>query len=105
MANELGLNLESLFTIYLGLHDKRLLSQAPTQKFKIIKAIRHELYDIQNSLNDIGILILSEPIANLSQYVQVACLPNRNQTFYPDKIDMNGQVLKKSILIKRRYIL
>lgn len=103
--NEYYSTWESMFTVYIGMHNSNINSELNNNKFgkaiyvaKIIKVLRllvelilfqfnifnfkHESYDETNVLNDLAILKLND-VVNANQDVQFACLPRNFSTISP----------------------
>ncbi|RNA18182.1 trypsin I-P1-like [Brachionus plicatilis] len=78
--NEVHSNVESAYTVFLGLHDlKEILNKtSPQLESGVIrgvkKFIRHPNYNTENYLNDIAIIKLSGEV-ELGKNVRPACLP------------------------------
>jgi secreted trypsin-like serine protease len=74
-----------MYKVYLGVHDKHdiLNPQKPVVEKTIWKYVIHPDFNSDSVLNDIAILKLTEPV-ELSKYIQVACLPVPQSSFYPD---------------------
>jgi secreted trypsin-like serine protease len=72
----------SMYTVYLGLHDKSALNAAPSVAMNVSSIRVHELYASSSYDNDIALLYLSKS-ATLSNYIQIACLPTASSSYYP----------------------
>ncbi|CAF0860178.1 unnamed protein product [Brachionus calyciflorus] len=92
VPNEFYPTLESMFKVYLGVHDRTLINFvqniSPAIQVNVRKIIRHENFNDRNNLNDIAILKLEQYI-EFNQYIQPACLP-RSTEKYPDKINISA---------------
>ena len=61
-----------LITVLVGAFDLTRRDLFPTQKMTIKEVIRHPQYDKLNQINDIALIILSNPVT-FNDYVQPAC--------------------------------
>jgi plasminogen len=83
-ANSYYPNLESMYTVYLGVHGVTHMDVEPTQAFYAQRVLRHYDYDGDVYMNDIAMLKLTEYVT-LNKAIQVACLPPTNVKVYPPK--------------------
>ncbi len=72
----------------MGTHNILTLYDPPSQKFKVKKTIVHPNYNSNNFLNDIALIILDRDV-QLDDFIQLACLPNRSNTIYPSKVNID----------------
>lgn len=84
--------IESMYTVYLGVHDRTKLDQSPAIRVSVKKVYRHENYDENSKLNDIAIIKLSRDV-ELNPFIQISCLPNPNISFYPSKVDIKSYAI------------
>lgn len=75
-------SLESMYTIYLGVHDRSDLSASGIVTKSVSKIIKHSDYDSYNTLNDIALFKLETEV-ELNERIQVACLPTKKSNSYP----------------------
>lgn len=80
---------ESMYTVHLGVYDKSDLSGAVSISVKSFTI--HPNYDAANFLDDIAIIKLSKKV-DLTEKIQVACLPENSQ-LYPKKYDINAYIV------------
>lgn len=85
-TNSYHRTIESIYTVYLGLHDKSRLSSAVRRSIKSYTI--HPNYNRINFLNDIAIIKLSSKV-KLNNRIQVACLPEDTQ-MYPKTTNINA---------------
>ncbi|RMZ94862.1 serine protease 27-like [Brachionus plicatilis] len=81
---------ESMYTIYLGLHNKTDLSSAVSRSVKSFTI--HPNYDEINLHNDIAVIKLSSKVV-LNDRIQVACLPHESEKYYPQSYNVNAYVV------------
>lgn len=78
-----------MYTIYAGLYlesETRVTrdSSSPVKESTASKLIRHEGYNEGTKVNDIALIKLSKPL-ELTNEVQVACLPRSIKKLYPPR--------------------
>lgn len=66
-------------------------------KYYISNRLKHEHYNDEYYLNDIGILKLAREV-ELNDYVQIACLPNPKLKVYPTKTNISAYALGWGVL-------
>lgn len=72
----------SMYTIYLGAHDRSDLNANGIATKAVSKIIKHSEYDSYNTLNDIALFKLESDVV-LSEKIQVACLPSSKSSTFP----------------------
>jgi hypothetical protein len=80
--NDYNPNVESMFTVYLGMHDNNRVSEEPTQAFYAQHVFPHYNFSRETLDNDIAMIKLTEYVT-LNRAIQVACLPPANVRLYP----------------------
>lgn len=81
--------IESMYKVYLGLHDKTKINQPPSIQVSVKKVYRHENYDQNSKLNDIAIIKLSKDV-ELNHNIQISCLPNPDIKVYPTEVNISS---------------
>lgn len=81
--------IQSMYTVYLGLHDRNRLSSAVKKSIKSYTI--HPNYNRANFLNDIAIIKLSSQV-KLNDRIQVACLPEDTK-MYPKNTNINAFIV------------
>ena len=82
--------IESMYTVYAGLHyetdalDISKIKNSSIKAVSAVKLVRHENYNEITKQNDIAIIKLAKPII-LTREIQVACLPTKSfKSYFPN---------------------
>lgn len=90
MPNQLNPSYESMLSVYLGTFSLSKKDSLPSKKYSVERIKIHENYDASNAyFNDIALLKLKNE-AELSIYVQVACIPTLDQEDYPTEVYLDS---------------
>ncbi|CAF0860159.1 unnamed protein product [Brachionus calyciflorus] len=84
--------IESMYKVYLGVHNKTIRTQYPAIEVSVKNVYRHENYDTNSKLNDIGIIKLSKAV-DLNSNIQISCLPNPKISFYPENVNLKSYAI------------
>ena len=93
------------YRVHFGAYLASQVSQPPSRTISVKKAIPHPNFNPDNFMNDIALFILETDV-ELDSLVQVACLPNRMNEFYPESVNISAWIGKKmnKILIDLRKL-
>ena len=78
---------KSMYSVYLGV--QYMSEKKSGVVFNVSRVIAHPGYDKIRSLNDIALIKLDGRV-ELSERVQLACLPDPKQPGYPSKVDVSA---------------
>lgn len=81
---------ESMYTVYLGLHNKTDMSNSVSMSVKSFQI--HPKFNQVNIWNDIAIIKLSDKVT-LNDRIQIACLPQKKDNYYPPIKYKNAYIL------------
>ncbi|CAF0912400.1 unnamed protein product, partial [Didymodactylos carnosus] len=73
------------YSIVTGLHDRANLGDGRAQRHEVEALFNHEQYNVDTNENDIAIIRLRQPV-KMTQYVNVACLPENDPLLNSDVI-------------------